>query len=246
MLRRMLDIAIREDILLPQAAYGYWPCAAEGNDVILFAEDGEQRARALLLPAPGQGGRAVHRRFLPRRRATTTRDVIGAPGGDDRPARLRGGAANGSPTTATRTISICTGFRSRWPRPWPNICTSASAAELGFAAEEARDLEGAAAAGLSRQPLFLRLSRLPQPRRPAPAARAAPRRGDRRHPDRGRPARPRAIDLGHRRHPPAGQVLLGLRRARPAASIFTGPDIWPIVPACRRLRTLRPAPPSRS
>ncbi len=35
---RMLEIAIRENILLPQAAYGYWRCAAEGNDVILFDE----------------------------------------------------------------------------------------------------------------------------------------------------------------------------------------------------------------
>src|SRR5579871_6031270 len=38
-LARIADIAIRENILLPQAAYGYWPCAAEGNDVILFAPD---------------------------------------------------------------------------------------------------------------------------------------------------------------------------------------------------------------
>jgi 5-methyltetrahydrofolate--homocysteine methyltransferase len=35
-LARIADIAIREDILVPQAAYGYWPCAAQGNDVILF------------------------------------------------------------------------------------------------------------------------------------------------------------------------------------------------------------------
>src|SRR5216683_1031413 len=43
-LYRMLDIAIREDILLPQAAYGYWRCAAEGNDVILFDDDGRREA----------------------------------------------------------------------------------------------------------------------------------------------------------------------------------------------------------
>src|SRR5579872_4490297 len=38
-LARIADIAIREEILLPQAAYGYWRCAAQGNDVILF-DDG--------------------------------------------------------------------------------------------------------------------------------------------------------------------------------------------------------------
>src|SRR5215471_9495437 len=39
-LRRMLDIAIREEILMPQAAYGYWPWAAKGNDVILYEPEG--------------------------------------------------------------------------------------------------------------------------------------------------------------------------------------------------------------
>jgi 5-methyltetrahydrofolate--homocysteine methyltransferase len=38
-LARMLEITIREQILVPQAAYGYWPCAAQGNDVILFDPD---------------------------------------------------------------------------------------------------------------------------------------------------------------------------------------------------------------
>ena len=71
-LQRMLDIAIQQDILVPQAAYGYWKCAAEGNDVILFDEDGKTRADALLLPAPEQGGRPLHRRFLPRRRRRTS------------------------------------------------------------------------------------------------------------------------------------------------------------------------------
>jgi len=39
-LARIADIAIREEILLPQAAYGYWRCAAQGNEVILFDETG--------------------------------------------------------------------------------------------------------------------------------------------------------------------------------------------------------------
>ena len=71
-LRRMLDIAIREDILVPQAAYGYWPCAAEGNDVILFDDGRRARADPLLVPAPEQGRRPLHRRFLPRRRRATS------------------------------------------------------------------------------------------------------------------------------------------------------------------------------
>src|SRR5712672_910279 len=45
-LARICDIAIRENILVPQAAYGYWRCAAQGNDVILFddtAKGGRER-----------------------------------------------------------------------------------------------------------------------------------------------------------------------------------------------------------
>src|SRR2546426_1960560 len=38
--QRMLDVAIQQDILVPQAAYGYWKCAAEGNDVIVYDTDG--------------------------------------------------------------------------------------------------------------------------------------------------------------------------------------------------------------
>jgi hypothetical protein len=45
--------------------------------------------------------------------------------------------------TVTRTISICTVSRSRWPRPSPNIIRG----ELGFTAEEARDPEAMLAQG---------------------------------------------------------------------------------------------------
>ena len=66
-LARIADIAIREDILVPQAAYGYWRCAGQGNDVILFDDERPPRGLALLVPAPEQGGRPLHCRFLPRR-----------------------------------------------------------------------------------------------------------------------------------------------------------------------------------
>jgi 5-methyltetrahydrofolate--homocysteine methyltransferase len=39
-LARVIDQAIREQILAPQAAYGYWKAAAEGNAVILFDDGG--------------------------------------------------------------------------------------------------------------------------------------------------------------------------------------------------------------
>src|SRR5205807_5775789 len=55
-LYRMLEIAIRDDILLPQAAYGYWRCAAEGNDVILFDDDGRHEVARFAFPRQNKEG----------------------------------------------------------------------------------------------------------------------------------------------------------------------------------------------
>ncbi|MEJ0069686.1 MAG: cobalamin-dependent protein [Pseudomonadota bacterium] len=49
-LKRMLEICTEQDILVPQAAYGYWRCAADGNDVILFEEDGSTEVARFALP----------------------------------------------------------------------------------------------------------------------------------------------------------------------------------------------------
>ena len=54
-LSRVMDQAIREKILRPQASYGYWKAAAEGNAVVLFDEDG-----------PGKKEREVARFDFPR------------------------------------------------------------------------------------------------------------------------------------------------------------------------------------
>ena len=79
---------------------------------------------------------------------------------------------------------------------------------------------------LPQQPLFLRLPRLPQPRRLEAAFGITTRRRNRHHPERRRPARPRAIHLRHRPPPPAGEVLLGVgRRAAPPVFHRTGHDV---------------------
>ena len=86
-LRRMLDIAIRKEILVPQAAYGYWRCAAEGNDVILFDTDGERELT-------GSHSRARTRKAGSASPISSTMRPTGgarrdrAPGRDNGPARL--------------------------------------------------------------------------------------------------------------------------------------------------------------
>ncbi len=75
-LMRMLETCAKEDILRPQAAYGYWKAAAEGNDVILFAEDGiTEEARFTLPRQAGENGQCIAD-FL-RDVSAPERDVLG-------------------------------------------------------------------------------------------------------------------------------------------------------------------------
>lgn len=54
-LSRMLDISAADDILRPRAAYGYWRCAADGNSVVLFEEDGRSEATRFVFPRQTRG-----------------------------------------------------------------------------------------------------------------------------------------------------------------------------------------------
>ncbi len=59
-MKRMLDICEADNILKPQAAYGYWKAAGQGNDLILFAEDGTTEVARFALPRqPKQDGECI-------------------------------------------------------------------------------------------------------------------------------------------------------------------------------------------
>ncbi|EFG85582.1 MULTISPECIES: methionine synthase [Novacetimonas] len=49
-MRRMLAMCAQDDILRPQASYGYWKAAGEGNDLILFDADGTTPVARFTLP----------------------------------------------------------------------------------------------------------------------------------------------------------------------------------------------------
>ena len=49
-LKRMLALSAEQEILRPQAIYGYWKAAGDGNDLILFEEDGKTEAARFTLP----------------------------------------------------------------------------------------------------------------------------------------------------------------------------------------------------
>jgi 5-methyltetrahydrofolate--homocysteine methyltransferase len=75
-LKRILDLCEQDDILLPQAVYGYWKCAATGNDVILFEEDGKTEVARFTLPRQAQEGGLCIADFF-RDINDDERDVIG-------------------------------------------------------------------------------------------------------------------------------------------------------------------------
>jgi 5-methyltetrahydrofolate--homocysteine methyltransferase len=75
-LRRMLALCAEQDILRPQAAYGYWMAAGQGNDLIIFDTDGSTELARFALPRqPREDGECIADYF--RDVDDAQRDVIG-------------------------------------------------------------------------------------------------------------------------------------------------------------------------
>jgi 5-methyltetrahydrofolate--homocysteine methyltransferase len=59
-MRRMLTICEGQEILRPQAAYGYWKAAGQGNDLIIFDRDGSTELTRFNLPRqPKEDGECI-------------------------------------------------------------------------------------------------------------------------------------------------------------------------------------------
>ncbi|HTR17568.1 MAG TPA: methionine synthase [Acetobacteraceae bacterium] len=75
-MRRMLTLCEAENILKPQAIYGYWKAAGQGNDLILFDETGANEVARFTLPRqPREDGECIADFF--RDVDDAERDVIG-------------------------------------------------------------------------------------------------------------------------------------------------------------------------
>jgi 5-methyltetrahydrofolate--homocysteine methyltransferase len=75
---RMLERCAREEILRPQAVYGYWKAAGQGNDVILYAEDGRAEVARFTLPRQAkEDGECIADFFRDESEGPASRDVIG-------------------------------------------------------------------------------------------------------------------------------------------------------------------------
>ena len=75
-MRRMLTLCEEQDILKPRAAYGYWKAAGQGNDLIVFDQDGSTEVARFTLPRqPREDGDCIADFF--RDVDDAERDVIG-------------------------------------------------------------------------------------------------------------------------------------------------------------------------
>ncbi len=75
-LKRMLALCAEEEILKPQAIYGYWKAAGDGNDLVLFEEDGVTEVARFALPRqPREDGECIA--DFVRDIGESERDVIG-------------------------------------------------------------------------------------------------------------------------------------------------------------------------
>lgn len=72
----MVERSERENILRPQAVYGYWKCAAEGDSLVLFEEDGRSEITRFTLPRQSGGDKTSITDFV-RDISDTERDVLG-------------------------------------------------------------------------------------------------------------------------------------------------------------------------
>ena len=74
----LLDLVARceaEEILAPEAVYGYWPAASEGDDLVLFAADGEAEVARFALPRQRRQGGLCMADFV-RDVSAPERDVV--------------------------------------------------------------------------------------------------------------------------------------------------------------------------
>ena len=138
-LHRMLDAAIQQDILVPQAAYGYWKCAAEGNDLILFGEDGTSELARFSFPRQNKEGGLCIADFF-RDVGDNERDVIGLQVVTMGP-RASEVAREWFGENRYQDYLYLHGLSVEMAEAMAEYTHKRIRAELGFAGEEARDIE---------------------------------------------------------------------------------------------------------
>jgi len=137
---KLLAETAKQDIFLPQAAYGYWRCAADGNDVILFAEDGKREVARFSFPRQAKEGGLCIADFF-RDVSDDTRDVIALQVVTVGP-RASEVARQWFADNRYKDYLYLHGLSVEMAEAFAEYLHQRIRAELGFTAFEPRDLEG--------------------------------------------------------------------------------------------------------
>ncbi|HZL60280.1 MAG TPA: methionine synthase [Stellaceae bacterium] len=139
-LNPLLERVARENILLPQAAYGYWPCAASGNDVIVFDADAKTELARFSFPRQAKEGGLCIADFF-RDVTDNERDVI-ALQVVTMGKRASDVAREWFAADRYKDYLYLHGLSVEMAEALAEYLHQRIRAELGFAGEEARDLDG--------------------------------------------------------------------------------------------------------
>jgi 5-methyltetrahydrofolate--homocysteine methyltransferase len=143
-LKRMLDLTEAEKILQPQAVYGYWQAAGQGNDLVLFAEDGATEVARFALPRqPREDGECIAD-FFPD--VADGRGVIGLQA-VTMGARASEVAREWFEANRYQDYLYLHGFSVEMAEALAEYTHKRIRAELGFAAADDRDIEKMLAQG---------------------------------------------------------------------------------------------------
>ena len=205
-LRAALDEAKAEGWLVPAVAWGYFPVNSDGDDLVVWKDD-DRREERLRFHFPRQQKDRVplHLGLLPagRQRGPRLRRV---PRDDRRRAgqRARAGAVRGE---QVRGVPVHARSLGRDDRSARRAVAPPHPRGVGLRRRGRPVARRPVPPAVPRLAVLVGLPRVPGPRGPGEARRAAHPRQDRREAHRGVPARARAEHLGDHRPPPRGQVL---------------------------------------
>ena len=129
----------KENILRPQAVYGYWKCASQNDSIVLFAEDGTTEVARFAFPRQGSEGGLCIADFV-RDVESGERDVIGLQ------AVTVGAAASDVARqwfaeNRYRDYLYLHGLSVEMAESMAEYVHTRIRSELGFAAEDARDMD---------------------------------------------------------------------------------------------------------
>ena len=138
-LKRMLGIVEADTILKPQAVYGYWKAAAEDNDLIVFDEDGTTELTRFILPRQKKSDGECIADFF-RDVDDAERDVVGfqAVTVGERASEIAHDWFEGN---RYQDYLYLHGLSVETAEAMAEYIHKRVRAELGFAAEEAREME---------------------------------------------------------------------------------------------------------